>query len=229
MRLFVAMCKYESPTCRNLQLIPLKIIHFPMILKWQVSSFDNHISWGYMYVMEKIKTFFGTALITTAFVFCGCRSMSDHADSHQVIAMVTLDSASGSDVHGTVKFIRDGDSTLVKAEITGLTPGKHGFHIHENGDCSAPDAMSAGGHFNPTGMPHGGPMSDMHHMGDFGNIEADASGVAHFEGTFHNLSFEGTNSVIGRAIIVHAKADDLVSQPSGNAGARVACGVIEAK
>jgi len=182
-----------------------------------------------MWLMEKIKIVITIAIVASAFVFCGCKSTSTAELPANVLATVTLDPASGSQAHGTVTFIRQGDGILVKAEITGLTPGQHGIHIHDKGDCSAPDAMSAGGHFNPTGMPHGGPMTEMHHAGDFGNLVADENGVVHFEQVFHGLSFEGTNSIIGRAIIVHAKADDLTSQPSGNSGARVACGVIEAK
>jgi len=179
--------------------------------------------------MDKIKIIFSTAMVASAVVFSGCKSGSHAMATQKVIASVELDPASGSNVHGTVNFIQQSDGVLVTAQITGLTPGQHGIHIHDKGDCSAPDAMSAGGHFNPTGMQHGGPMAEMHHAGDFGNLVADENGVAHFEQVFHGLSFEGTNSVIGRAIIVHAKADDLTTQPSGNSGARVACGVIEAK
>lgn len=147
-----------------------------------------------------------------------------------VIASVLLSSASGSNVRGIVNFIRQADGRVrVYASVSGLTPGKHGFHIHEKGDCSASDASSAGGHFNPTGMPHAGPHDAQRHVGDFGNLEADASGTAHYSKVFSNLPFEGDNSVIGRAVIVHAAADDFKTQPTGNAGGRVACGVIERK
>lgn len=144
-------------------------------------------------------------------------------------AVADLSPASNSNVKGTVTFVRQGSMTLVEATISGLTPGLHGFHIHEKGDCSAADASSAGGHFNPTGMPHAGPNSHDRHVGDFGNIEADASGNARFSKLFSNLQYEGTNSIVGRAVIVHAKADDLKTQPSGDAGGRVACGVITLK
>ena len=115
----------------------------------------------------------------------------------------------------------------MEGEINGLTPGKHGFHIHEKGDCSAADASSAGGHFNPTGMPHGGRRGSQRHLGDLGNITADKSGIARFAFTDGWITLAGVNSIIGHAVVVHAQADDLKSQPSGNAGARVACGVIE--
>lgn len=141
-------------------------------------------------------------------------------------AICLLYPASGSTVSGTVTFTKTDKGMVVVADITGLTPGKHGFHIHEFGDCSAPDAMSAGGHFNPDMNKHGGLMDKDRHEGDMGNITADAKGVAHLEITDTMLSFEGKNSIIGRGVVVHAKEDDLVSQPVGNAGARVACGTI---
>jgi Cu-Zn family superoxide dismutase len=145
------------------------------------------------------------------------------------IASAELAPASGSNVRGIVNFIQDKDKVRVEATITGLTPGKHGFHIHEKGDCSAPDASSAGGHFNPTGMPHAGPGEHQRHVGDFGNVEADASGQAKYAQSFSDLKFDGDASIIGKGVIVHEKADDLKTQPSGDAGGRVACGVIAKK
>jgi len=111
------------------------------------------------------------------------------------------------------------------ADITGLTPGKHAFHIHEFGDCSAADAASAGSHFNPMKKQHGAPDAAERHAGDLGNIEADKTGKAHLELKDNMLMFSGENSILGRAVIVHEKVDDW-SQPTGNAGGRVACGVI---
>jgi Cu-Zn family superoxide dismutase len=131
---------------------------------------------------------------------------------------------------GTVSFTQMGNKTKVVAHLTGLPPGKHGFHIHEKGDMSSPDLMSTGGHFNPHGHPHGGPTTSPVHAGDFGNITADASGNAHLELELTGLSI-GTGAkddIIGKPVIVHAKPDDLKSQPSGNAGARIAGGLIEA-
>ncbi len=146
-------------------------------------------------------------------------------------AVAELKATTGNKVSGTVTFTRqaDGNGVRVQAEVIGLSPGKHGFHLHEKGDCSAPDASSAGGHFNPTKMDHGAPTAMPHHAGDFGNITADKDGKAKLDIVDPELTFEGDNSVIGHAVIVHAKADDLKSQPSGDAGGRVSCGVVDAK
>lgn len=141
-------------------------------------------------------------------------------------AIAVLHPTDGNKVTGTVKFSEVADGVRVQAAITGLTPGKHGFHVHEFGDCSAGDASSAGGHFNPSRAAHGGPEAAQRHAGDMGNIEADDSGAAKLDYVDHDMAFTGERSIIGRAVIVHAKADDLTSQPSGEAGARVACGVI---
>ena len=140
-------------------------------------------------------------------------------------AIAVLHPASGSKVTGTVTFTKTGDTVQVVADITGLTPGKHAFHIHEFGDCSAPDAASAGSHFNPTKQPHGAPDMPEHHVGDFGNLEADSSGKAHLELKSKVVKLSGENSILGHAVIVHEKVDDW-SQPVGNAGGRMACGVI---
>lgn len=140
-------------------------------------------------------------------------------------AIAVLHPASGSQVKGTITFTKAGDSVQVVADITGLTPGKHAFHIHEFGDCSAADAASAGSHFNPTKKPHGAPDATEHHVGDMGNLEADSSGKAHLELKSNTLKFSGETSILGRSVIVHEKVDDW-SQPVGNAGGRVACGVI---
>ncbi|MCB1119554.1 MAG: superoxide dismutase family protein [Chlamydiia bacterium] len=135
----------------------------------------------------------------------------------------------GNEAHGRVTFDQVDGGVQVTADIEGLMPGKHGFHIHEHGDCSAPDASSAGGHFNPTNKPHGGPESQEHHVGDLGNLEADAEGRAHFEFASEELELNGPNSIIGKSVIVHADEDDLTTQPTGNSGARVGCGTIDAK
>lgn len=141
-------------------------------------------------------------------------------------AIAVLHPASGSQVMGTVTFTKTDGGVQVVADVTGLPPGKHGFHIHEFGDCSAPDATSAGGHFNPTNDPHAGHDAAKRHEGDLGNIEADSSGKAHLELTDKMMTMSGDKSIIGRGLIVHEKADDLTTQPTGNAGGRVACGVI---
>ena len=144
-------------------------------------------------------------------------------------AVAALEPTQGHEVRGTVTFTEEANGVRVMANLTGLKQGEHGFHIHEKGDCSAPDASSAGGHFNPTGAPHGGPEGEQHHTGDLGNITADASGNARFDQVFSFLKLSGTNSIVGRGLIVHEGKDDFTTQPSGDGGARLACGVIEMK
>jgi Cu-Zn family superoxide dismutase len=141
-------------------------------------------------------------------------------------AVAVLHPTYGNTVQGVVRFTKVLEDVKIEADVEGLTPGKHGFHIHIYGDCSAPDGTSAGGHFNPDGFPHAGPNQSKRHMGDLGNLDADASGRAHYERTDTYVRLNGPKSVIGRAVIVHAGEDDLTTQPTGNAGARVACGVI---
>ncbi len=141
-------------------------------------------------------------------------------------AVAVLYPASGSEVQGTVTFEKVSGGVRVIADVRGLTHGQHGFHIHEYGDCSSKDAASAGGHFNPMHMSHGAPTDKNRHMGDMGNLTAGADGKAHLEWTDPMMSFMGPESIIGRAVVVHGNADDLKSQPAGNAGPRVACGVI---
>jgi len=141
-------------------------------------------------------------------------------------AICVLYPTEGNSVSGTVTFSREGDDVKIVAEVEGLEPGKHGFHIHEFGDCSAPDGTSAGGHYNPEGTMHGGPEDEVRHVGDLGNIEAGEDGTARLEMTDHMISLHGEHSIIGRAVVIHAGEDDLTSQPTGAAGARLACGVI---
>jgi Cu-Zn family superoxide dismutase len=167
------------------------------------------------------KNFVVTAIAALAFVAC---KTSDATKRH---AVAMLNPTQNNSVRGTVNFTETRGGVRVVAHVTGLTPGNHGFHIHEKGDCSAPDATSAGGHFNPGGAPHGAPDAMARHEGDLGNLVADASGVAHYDRVDKHLSFDGPQSILNRALIVHASADDLKSQPAGNAGARVACGVIQ--
>ena len=123
---------------------------------------------------------------------------------------------------------RSFDSKSSSSEkVSGLAPGGHGFHVHENGDCSAADAMSAGGHFNPTGKPHGSPSVPDHHAGDMLMLVADASGNASLSTELDVITIgSGSTDIIGKSVIVHKDADDYKTQPTGNSGARVACGVI---
>jgi Cu-Zn family superoxide dismutase len=131
-----------------------------------------------------------------------------------------------SKVGGKVVFTQTRGGVEINAEITGLAPGKHGFHVHEFGDCSMADGTCAGAHFNPTGAPHAGPDDQERHVGDLGNIEVREDGTAVYKRVDKLVALNGPNSVIGRSVIIHAAPDDLTSQPSGNAGARVGCGVI---
>jgi Cu-Zn family superoxide dismutase len=142
------------------------------------------------------------------------------------MAVAVLKPTQGNNVSGTVTFVQKEGHILVSARVTGLTPGKHGFHIHQYGDCSDPKGKSAGGHFNPAGHQHGGPASAKRHVGDLGNLTADQNGSAAKEFKDSVLKLSGPHSILGRGVIVHAKADDLKSQPTGAAGARVACGVV---
>ena len=164
-----------------------------------------------------------TILCTTIFCALACFAQAQEVSK----ATAALEAKSGSQVTGTVTFTKVGDEIQVVADIQGLKPGKHGFHIHEKGDCSAADAASAGAHFNPTQQHHGGPMTADHHSGDLGNIEADASGKAHLDWK-GKLSLSGKDSIIGKSVVVHEKEDDLKTDPSGNSGARIACGAITA-
>jgi Cu-Zn family superoxide dismutase len=141
-------------------------------------------------------------------------------------AVAVLHPTGGNSVSGIVTFTKEANGIRVVADIKGLTPGVHGFHIHDYGDCSSADGNSAGGHFNPMEMPHSAPTSEKRHIGDLGNITADDSGNAKLDWLDTHISFEGHHSIIGRSVIVHASPDDLTSQPTGAAGARVACGVI---
>ena len=136
----------------------------------------------------------------------------------------------GNQVAGKVHFTDVEGGLRVVADISGLTPSsKHAFHLHEFGDVSAEDGSAAGGHYNPGKHPHGGPDSEHHHAGDLGNLIADDSGNAHYDLVIKDLSLCcGAVPVIGRSVIIHAKEDDLTSQPAGNAGPRIAQGVIGA-
>jgi len=145
-------------------------------------------------------------------------------------ATATLEPTKDSQTAGTVTFVQKGSSVQVTADVRGLTPNaEHGFHVHEKGDCSSGDGMSAGGHFNPDGVPHGNAQPSDGHAGDMPNLKADASGNA--KATFDLAKMtvgEGKSSIVGKGLIVHKDPDDYKSQPTGNAGARLACGVIKA-
>jgi Cu-Zn family superoxide dismutase len=143
-------------------------------------------------------------------------------------AQAELAPASKSKVKGAASFVESDGGVEVTINLEGLKPGEHGWHVHEKGDCSAPDAKSAGEHFNPEGHKHGAPEAEEHHAGDFGNLTAGKDGKATKTFTMKGVSLgDGANSIVGKALIIHEKKDDLKTQPSGNAGARIACGVIQ--
>jgi superoxide dismutase, Cu-Zn family len=144
-------------------------------------------------------------------------------------AVAQLESKSGSTVTGKVTFTQHGNKVAMKVEVSGLTPGSHAIHLHDKGDCSAPDATSAGGHWNPSSEDHGKWAHAPFHHGDIGNLVADAKGKAELkmESELWTLGDGKPSDVVGHAVIVHAKEDDFTTQPTGNAGGRVACGVIQ--
>jgi Cu-Zn family superoxide dismutase len=145
-------------------------------------------------------------------------------------AAAKLQPKSGANIAGAVTFQQQPGGVMMTVAITGLPPNSvHGFHVHEKGDCSAPDAMSAGGHFNPTGKPHGQMTMPDHHAGDMNNVTADASGNVRVSMLLPDLTVgTGANGVIGRAVVVHTDPDDYKTQPTGNSGGRIACGVVAA-
>jgi Cu-Zn family superoxide dismutase len=145
-------------------------------------------------------------------------------------ATAELKATPGNGVSGTMTLKAEGDGVRLTGSVTGLEPNStHGFHVHEKGDCSAPDASSAGGHYNPTSQPHGDPKGSQHHLGDMTNIVADAKGTAKLDLKLDHVTLRsgGANDLVGKAIIVHGGPDDYKSQPSGNSGPRIACAIIK--
>lgn len=143
-------------------------------------------------------------------------------------ALAAVNPTAGNKLKGSVRFVEGADGKVtVSVELEGLTPGQqHAWHVHEFGDCSAPDASSAGSHYNPEGHDHGLPEKNpKRHAGDFGNLLADAQGKAKATLVVDNLTVARQSGVVGRSVIVHAKPDD-GGQPVGNAGPRLGCGVI---
>jgi Cu-Zn family superoxide dismutase len=172
----------------------------------------------------------GVVLLSAALCVAGTGPAEEQAGaaapaSNAAIALISP--ASASTCHGTVKFVQDGANVKVIADLEDVPPGVHGFHIHEFGDCSAPDGTSAGSHYDAAGTMHHGKPEDMtKHSGDLGNLTADANGKAHYEITVSGISISGGSApILGRGVIVHAKPDDF-GQPVGNAGGRIGCGVI---
>ncbi|HWA39955.1 MAG TPA: superoxide dismutase family protein [Burkholderiales bacterium] len=160
-------------------------------------------------------------------MLAACQTTPDESSR----ATAALQPTKGSKVIAEVTFEQVGDKVRVIAFAQGLKPGQeHGFHIHEAGDCSSGDGMSAKGHFNPTGKPHGEPGKGEHHAGDLPSLKAAKNGRGKVDATLDGISLKpgAPNSIIGRGMIIHADPDDFKTQPTGNSGARLACGVIKA-
>ena len=160
-------------------------------------------------------------------MLAACQSMPDEP----LRATAALQPTKGSKAFGEATFEQVGDKVRVIVFAQGLKPGaEHGFHIHEAGDCSSGDGMSAKGHFNPHGKPHGNPASAERHAGDLPALKAGKDGRAKIDvdGRTRSPSRQGPGNIVGRGLIIHADPDDYKTQPTGNAGARIACGVIKA-
>ena len=183
--------------------------------------------------MKNMSVIFQFLLVTASFT----NIHAQHQSHDMTMPMASTDSTvskavcvvyptQGNTVSGVITFTKIHGGIKIVADLQGLSKGKHGIHIHECGDCTAVDGSSAGGHFNPTAKSHGAPVDALRHAGDMGNIEADDSGIAHLEYVDNTISLDGQASIIGRSVIIHQNEDDLKTQPTGNAGPRIACGVI---
>jgi Cu-Zn family superoxide dismutase len=176
----------------------------------------------------------GFSALALLVLFAGCsHSPKVHSSTGMVMDVMEAKIAptQGNKVNGTVDFIAQKDGSVkIIADLQALEPNStHAIHLHEVGDCSAPDAASAGPHYNPEGKPHGLPPAEDRHAGDFGNFTSDKNGKAHYEITVTTVTLATSrNPVLGKAVIIHATKDD-GSQPAGNAGARIGCGVVEVR
>ncbi len=166
------------------------------------------------------------AAMSGALLLAGCQTISDEPSR----ATAALQPTKGNKAFGEATFEQAGGKVRVIVFAQGLKPNaEHGFHIHEAGDCSSGDGMSAKGHFNPQGKPHGNPASAERHAGDLPSLKADKAGRAKIDVTLDAISIgSGAGDIVGRGLIIHADPDDYKTQPTGNAGARLACGVIKA-
>ena len=187
---------------------------------------------GTTYIEERRRMNTASVIAATALLLAGCSSVSVPfvQTPTEPTAIVQLEPRSGSNVSGNVTFTEVGDKVRVKGDIGGHLPGMRGWHIHEKGDCSDPKAMSAGGHFNPRSHKHGAPSDAERHAGDMGNLLFDERGRAEIDVMVSGISTSSgkPDNIIGRALIIHMDRDDLKTDPTGNAGGRVACGVITA-
>ena len=170
----------------------------------------------------------------------GCADSHDQATGEEhgetteptsATASATLEPKSDSGVTGSVGFASEDGQVVMRIEVSGATPGEHAFHLHETGDCGSDDGKSAGGHWNPASQEHGKlGESEQFHYGDTGNLTVadDGTGSATVSSDLWSIGSGEMGDVVGKAVIVHAGVDDLVSQPTGAAGGRIACGVITA-
>lgn len=174
--------------------------------------------------------------LTASIILAGCAlSLSDGghalAAPPEANARASIAGIDGNNVSGSLEFKSTPEGVHITGTINGLAPnGRNGFHVHENGDCSAPEAKSVGGHFNPGDNAHGHPKSMPHHAGDIPNLDANAMGTAVVDVTMDGVNLgTGHESILNRAVIVHGKADDYATQPAGDSGPRIACGVISSR
>ena len=157
----------------------------------------------------------------------GAAAKGEHEMHGKLSALASLSPVAGGSVIGSVMFHDMGDHLMVHAQVRGLEPGsEHGFHVHEKGSCASADFTSAGGHFNPDAKAHGNAAGE-HHAGDIPNLKADAQGIVDQKFMLHGVTLSaGDRSIVGRALILHATPDDYKTQPTGNSGPRIGCGVI---
>ncbi|MBU2492622.1 MAG: superoxide dismutase family protein [Bacteroidetes bacterium] len=172
-------------------------------------------------------------ILFSFFVFslllAGCKNeRMDYTKKTEIIdkAVAVLQPLNGSSVSGIVYFKEKGGTVEVIADVKGLTPGEHGFHIHTFGDLRANDGSLTGGHFNPTNMKHGGPATEERHIGDLGNILALDDSTAQYVQDKIAFTINGTNSILGRSVVIHSGEDDFKTQPTGNSGTKIAAGII---
>ncbi|MCB0272466.1 MAG: superoxide dismutase family protein [Bdellovibrionales bacterium] len=181
-------------------------------------------------MMKTLYSYLYIALILTFVAACNTSSKAPSAAKEKALtATATISGKSGQHVQGTIVLIQVKDGVTLQIDLTGLEPNSlHGFHIHEIGDCTDDDAKSAGGHFNPGEVQHGGPEDQHRHAGDMGNLHSDAKGEVHtlVKNRMVTLDNQESTSVVNRAIIIHESKDQFDAQPAGNAGARIGCGVI---
>ncbi len=178
--------------------------------------------------MKNVVRFALAAAAVVVVAGCQMTSGGGRAAGTGPTARADLKPTANNITSGWVQFAQRGDRVLVTAEVRGLKPSsEHGFHVHDKGDCSSPDAMSAGGHFNPGNKPHAHHSKDERHAGDMPNLKADDKGIARYSFETNLLSIKGVaNAVVGRSVVVHRDPDDYTSQPAGNSGPRLACGVV---